>query len=49
MRREKINYFIVGLFVLSSMVILLAMLYKVTDVRAGAVLYLGVFENFSMF
>ena len=47
MRREKINYFLVGLFVLSSIIMLLAMLYKVTGAQAGAVSYYVVFDKLS--
>ena len=47
MRREKINYFLVGLFVISSMILLLAMLYKVTGAQAGAVSYYVVFDKLS--
>ncbi|MDH5472625.1 MAG: MlaD family protein [Gammaproteobacteria bacterium] len=47
MRQDKINYFLVGLFVLTSLLILLTMLYRVTGAQAGAVSYYVVFDKLS--
>lgn len=47
MRREQINYFLVGAFVLSSLLILFTILYRVTGAQAGAVSYYVVFDKLS--
>ena len=45
MKKEKINYFVVGMFVIATIAILFVMLYRITGKEAGAVNYRVEFEN----
>ena len=45
MKNNKINYFAVGLFVLLTVIVLFAMMYRVTDQVAGADNYYVVFDK----
>lgn len=45
MKKDNVNYVLVGVFVIGMLLVLFAMLYKITDQQTGAVKYYTVFDD----